>query len=397
MKTNLKSTTLIFLLSSSFFISLITNVTSIGGISVLSEQHPVNLVSFNTFSPKFHNYFNEFKICLGNSNQIYVGGHIAHDQYDSLLLMTDMKGNFLWENLSSIGRIYDIAIDSLGNIYCTGVKFSTTQEILFLKYSKTGEFLWDKTLTAKGDEWGRGISVDSLDNIYIAGYNSSINTDDDEIICAKYNSLGEQQWLREWGKEQHARCFDSTSDNSNNIYLVGFVETPLYWDMCIVKYDSLGNLLWNFTFPYIKGVYTDERLSTITSDKNGNIYVAGDISNRGIFLASFNPDGKNLWNTTRVIDHDKILGVSALVIDFEGNLYIIGNYRPLESGDWQYNDHLYNYLIKYRNGIEQWHYYWKISDFNIIGGIALNQDDIYICGSTGGILYLAKFSESLPL
>ena len=396
MKFYLKTIFTIILLSSSSLICSITYVTSLGGETVLSELKPVNMVSFNTFSPKFHNSFNEFKISIDESNHIYVGGHMQHDQYDSLLLMTDMKGNLLWENLSNNRNIYDIAVDSIGDVYCTGVKYDVTREMYLMKYSNSGEFLWDKTLTGKGHEWGRGVSVDSHDNVYIAGYNSSINTDHSEIICVKYNPLGKQEWLRVWGKDENASCFDCTTDISNNIYLVGYIETFFHNDMCIIKYDSLGNELWNLTFPYKKGVYTDERLWTITADKNENIYVAGDIYNRAIFLAKFDANGKNLWNATWGIDN-KVLGVNQLVIDFEGNLYMIGNYRPFESGDWRNGDHLYNYLVKFKNGIEQWHYYWKISDFNIIGGIALNQDDIYICGSTGGTLYLAKFSKSLPI
>lgn len=395
MKFHLKTIFTIILLSNLFFICSITDVTSLGGEMVLSEEKPVNMVSFNTFSPKFHKYFNNFKISIDKSNHIYVGGHMDHDQYNNLLLMTDMKGNLLWENNTSKGSIYDIAVDSLGNVYCTGVKYDATREIYLMKYSKSGVFLWNKTLTGKGHEWGRGVSVDSLDNVYIAGYNSSINADHDEIICAKYNPLGEQEWLRVWGKDENATCFDCTTDNSNNIYLVGYVETSNDNDMCIVKYDSLGNELWNLTFPYKKLAYTDERLWTITADANGNIFVAGDIYNVAIFIAKFDSNGINLWNATWDIDN-KVLGVEQLIVDSEGNLYMIGNYRPFESGDWRYGDHLYNYLVKFRNGIEQWHYYWKISDFNIGGGIALNQNDIYICGSTGGTLYLAKFSESLP-
>ena len=396
MKFHLKTIFTIILLFNSFLICSIPDVTSLGGEIVLSELEPVNMVSFNTFNPKFHNSFNEFKIIIDESNRIYVGGHMGHDQYDSLLLMTDMEGNLLWENLSSNGIIYDIAVDSLGNVYCTGVKYGATQEIYFLKYSNSGEFLWDKTLPAIGNEWGRCVSVDSLDNVYIAGYNSSIDTDHREIICVKFNPLGEQEWLRAWGKDENARCFDCTTDISNNIYLVGYVESPFDNDMCIVKYNSLGNELWNLTFPYTKLAHTDERLWTITADANGDIYVAGDISNVAIFLAKFDSNGKNLWNATWDINY-KVLGVEQLTVDSQGNLYMIGNYRPFESGDWRYNDHLYSYLVKFKNGIEQWHYYWKISDFNIISGIALNQDDIYICGSTEGTLYIAKFSEALPI
>jgi hypothetical protein len=397
MKIKLKLIFIVILLSNSLFISLLSNVICIEGVTVISKQNPIQLKSIDTFPPSFSRNFNEFELYLDNSNQIVIGGHFSHDQYDSLLLMTDMQGNLLWENLSSIGNIYDFAIDSLGNIYCTGVKYDATHEILFLKYSKTGEFLWDKTLNANGNEWGRCISIDSKDNIYIAGYNSSIDTYEEEMICAKYNASGEQEWLRAWGKDKDAKCLDCTTDISNNFYLAGYLETPLHYDMCIVKYDSLGNEMWNKTFPYKDSIITNERLWTITSDKNGNIYVAGDLENKGIYLASFDSTGINLWNTTRAIYTDKVLGVDDLAIDFEGNVFIIGNYRPYDSGDWRYNDHLYNYIIKYKDGIEQWHYYWKFSDFNLVGGIVLNQEDIYLCGSTEGTLYLAKFSETLPI
>ena len=57
MKFHLKTIFTIILLFNSFLICSIPDVTSLGGEIVLSELEPVNMVSFNTFNPKFLKLF----------------------------------------------------------------------------------------------------------------------------------------------------------------------------------------------------------------------------------------------------------------------------------------------------------------------------------------------------
>ena len=377
----------------SFIILNVGTVNSFGSLSVLSETRPVEMVTSSTYDPQFSRNFNDFKIIIDDQEQVYIGGHISHSIYDSILLGTNLRGGLLWENLSKNGIIYDIDVDHEKNIYCTGIKYvDHNPDIILWKYSSSGTFIWERSINGFGFEWGQGISIDTLNNIYVAGYNSSGG-----MIVAKYNPNGEQEWLIEWGKELNAVCFGCTLDNEDQIYLVGEVEGYLRSDMCILKLDSLGEELWNITFPYVKGVDTEDRLSLAETNDDGNIFVVGDIENQACYVAEFSSEGINIWNMTCVIDTNRVLGASDLIVDSEDNVYIVGTYRPYDFSDGRYDNQAYNFLFKIQNGAEMWRYYWKFSEYDFVGGLALKDGDIYICGSSDGTLYLAKFSELGPI
>ncbi|TFG20691.1 MAG: hypothetical protein EU533_05945 [Promethearchaeota archaeon] len=384
---------LAILFCTSFLIFNVGSVTSIGPEIVLSETRPVRMVKCSSYEPRFNKYFNDFKIIIDSSDQIYIGGQISHDTYDSELLVTDLMGTLMWQNLSRDSQIYDIALDSLGNIYCTGIKYVDifNTDIFLWKFDNSGAFKWERLINGFENEWGRGIAIDSLNNVYVAGYNSS-----EGMIAAKYNPLGEREWLINWGKELDAACLDCTIDGSDNLYLVGTVSDLMGSDMCILKLDSLGGEMWNLTFPLVKGSYSDDRLWNVVSDANNYIYVLGDIFERTIYVAQFDSNGCNLWNTTWMLDN-KVLGVSDLAVDTEENVYVVGNYKPYETSDWRYDNQRFSYLVKFQHGNEKWHYYWKFSEYTRVSSIALNDGEIYVCGSSDGELFLVNFSESVPI
>lgn len=71
----------------------------------------------------------------------------------------------------------DIAIDDSGYVYVTGnsQNYVTTgsTEIATIKYSPDGDSQWVATydrLGGESNEWGKGIAVDSLSNVYVAGH-----------------------------------------------------------------------------------------------------------------------------------------------------------------------------------------------------------------------------------
>src|SRR5690606_3609475 len=76
-----------------------------------------------------------------------------------------------------------IAVDERGNVYTTGyfsgnVAFdpggSATyqaqgQDIFVTKFDAAGNFVWARAIGGTGNDQGRGITVDSLENVYITG------------------------------------------------------------------------------------------------------------------------------------------------------------------------------------------------------------------------------------
>ncbi|KKN19824.1 hypothetical protein LCGC14_0941780 [marine sediment metagenome] len=64
------------------------------------------------------------------------------------------------------------------------------------------------------------MAIDSVDNIYLVGstQNFTVNV---EMCLVKFNSLGQYQWNRTWGVSGFDRGHDIVIDSSDNIYFTG--------------------------------------------------------------------------------------------------------------------------------------------------------------------------------
>jgi hypothetical protein len=104
----------------------------------------------------------------------------------------DSSGNFVWASRMGGGGIWpgdrgrDIAVDSAGNVYTTGMFRGTADfdpgagtyyltsagntEIFVSKLDSNGNFVWASRMGGPNIDRGRGIAVDSAGKVYTTGY-----------------------------------------------------------------------------------------------------------------------------------------------------------------------------------------------------------------------------------
>ena len=120
---------------------------------------------------------------------------------------------------------------------------------------------WTKQLGASSDDWGYGVTIDSLGNIigniYVTGrtgggLDGNTNSGGDDIFLVKYNSSGTKQWTKQLGTSSSEEGNDVTTDSSGNIYVTGYTDGDLdgntnsgNHDIILVKYNSSGTKQWN--------------------------------------------------------------------------------------------------------------------------------------------------------
>ncbi len=182
------------------------------------------------------------------------------------------------------------------------------RDLALAKHSRSGTHLWSKRAGGSGDEFVKGLSVDTNGNVIICGS----FTGSTDLGAGPTNSAGQG-------------------------------------DMFIGKYSSDGSYVWSKTFG---GAYTDSA-NGVTTDADGNIYLAGSFSDAvdfgsGImyaayggtdsFLAKFSPSGSNIWSKRfETFAADYAQGVA---VDTNGAPIVIGYFLGTQidcGGGWLTN------------------------------------------------------------
>lgn len=227
-------------------------------------------------------------IAIGPSGNLYAIGGFG----DVYISKYDSDGNQLWvknfgmTDLSDYG--YAISVDSSGNAYVTGFTYVQempyfTSDALIAKYDSDGNQLWIKWFGTSGADAGLGIAIDSGGNAYVIGNTEGIFPgqtsagENSGTFIAKYDSTGKQIWVRQFPSTYNGEGI--AVDVSGGIYGTGQIliqasKKETESDVIVAKYDSSGNQLWTKQF----GTSGDEMGKRIMVDSAGNVYVTGDVS-----------------------------------------------------------------------------------------------------------------------
>lgn len=214
---------------------------------------------------------------------------------------------------------YSIAVDSLANIFVTGITYSSnlpvqnsgaffqgtygggTADAFILKFDNIGNRLWATYYGGSGHEFPLSICTDKHGNVFTTGitassdfplqnagtfYNSTFNTGSRAYII-KLDNTCHRLWATYFSCD---RINAITTDGKGNMYVTGYahMSTPIqtlnpgggayfkasigsFVDAFIAKFDNPGNLLWS---TYYGGTKEDYGKSVI-ADKSGNVFIAG--------------------------------------------------------------------------------------------------------------------------
>ncbi|MFX1498040.1 MAG: SBBP repeat-containing protein [Promethearchaeota archaeon] len=296
-------------------------------------------------------------VAVDSSGNVYCGGSthsFGAGSTDILLVKYDGNGvqqwNRTWGGVDD-DRSYGVAVDSSGNVYCAGVTSSfgaESSDIVVIKYDGNGVKQWNRTWGGADADYGNGVAVDSLGNVYCGGFTSSFGAGSDDIVVVKYNGMGVQQWNRTWGGADADYDQGVTVDSLGNVYLAG--NTYSFGagssDIVVVKYDGNGVQQWNRTWG---GVNIDSGEGLVV-DSSGNVYLGGYTYSFGVgtidmVLVNYNEDGIQQWNCTwGGGDVDGCLGIA---MDSKGNVYLEGSTYSYGEGNADIALVKYKYLGGY--------------------------------------------------
>jgi gliding motility-associated-like protein len=378
-----------------------------------------------------------------------------------LLLFTSLSQaqNFKWA-FKAGGANHDagkdIAVDTNGNFYVLGYFFGTasfdsagtartlvstgSSDIFLVKYNCARVMQWrvkiGSTATDQGIYQYAGIALDPSGNIYITStfngnciFNStsgsgitlnSTSSSFTDAFLAKYNNQGIVQWAQKIGSTARDEGNMVYADAYGNVFATGsFSGTTTFGsssgtppqltssgstDIYIAKYNASGVAQWAKK----AGGAGEDMGIDITQDKNGNLFVGGNVSCCGVtsvtfgslasfsssgawdaFVAKCDSSGNWLWvNRMSGTGHD---GCPTVGVDPAGNVYAYGGFSGVAtftttsgSSVTQTSSGGYDlYFCKYNNaGVLKWYQKASSSGDDYMSALTIGDDgNIYMLGT----------------
>jgi len=264
------------------------------------------------------------------------------------------------------------------------------------------------TIPARYEEWmhtwGRdgwdhafGLAVDGNGCVYVTGYTAGLGSDQSDVLLLKYDSVGSLLWAKTWSGSDGDAGSALAIDGSGNAYVTGYAGSSEAGpsDVILLKYDPNGNLLYQKTW----GSGAFDYGYALALDGDGNVYITGCTESFGagghdIILLKYDSSGALLLQETWG-GNGNDLG-NALALDRNGNAYIAGWTNSFGAGS---SDII---LLKYSpSGSLLWQKSWGGSEQDHGYALSLDQSgNVFVTGDTaskepsGYDVVLLKYSSS---
>lgn len=259
---------------------------------------------------------------LGNLGSFNAGN------FDAFLTKITANGQIVWSTL--IGTLADdvargVAVDGTEGIYVAGAtrgnlngaNYGQDDAFLVRIDATTGSVEWSRQLGTSSRDYCWGVSTDGDGNAYIAGVTAGdldgTNQGEDDAFLAKYDSLGNLEWIRQLGSDSSDDANAVSVDELGGVYIAGSTrgklgetnDQTISEEAFVAKFDENANHLWTqqFVGP-ITFVTTDAK--GVAADNLGNVYAAGQEGHEGQFLARFN-DNRGDFSRDGLIRGDDFL------------------------------------------------------------------------------------------
>lgn len=260
-----------------------------------------------------------------------VGASFPSGGDNIFLAKFDLNGTCQWllgAGGGSDDHGYDVVTDKLGNIYLTGligmysnpavfgtisIPHPTGDSLGFVaKVSPAGAFQWVKTFQATDGERDNRIAIDTTGNVYVTGGFrgtktfgpvSSTSFGGRDIFVLKFDSSGNQLWLKTNGSVLDDRGNSVTVDIEQDVYITGEFRDRVVFgtdtvnnnggpdgrDIFVAKMRKEdGSWVWAKKAGSNKG---SERGNRIAANKQDLVFVTGQFRGDGAFGAA-----DTLWN-----------------------------------------------------------------------------------------------------
>ena len=178
-----------------------------------------------------------------------------------------ITGARLWTHLvgtTAADEITSVALDAAGNIYVAGTTggalpgFSSVgnDDAFLVKYNSLGQQQWIRQWGTPVGDYASAVAVDGNGQILVAGYtyggmDGNVNTGAVDVFLVKWSGDGTKVWTRQWGTAGNDYGYDVAVDAANAVYVTGNTFGAMHEnvhqgnnDVYLTKHDEAGVRLW---------------------------------------------------------------------------------------------------------------------------------------------------------
>lgn len=237
-------------------------------------------------------------------------------------------GSTIWIRQIPLTNLSAVRVDLSGNVYVTG----GGDDAFVRKYDQNGNVKWTRTFGSTASDFGNGLAVDPVGNIYVAGKTEGALPGQtlfgfSDAFIRKCDPNGNEVWTRQFHLGPTSTFANDSAlaialDSSGNAFVVGYTDRTAgnAQDAFIQKFDTNGNAAWNREW----GVTESENATGVDVDGSGNAYVVNDnLGSPNAFkqFRKYDPAGNVVWSTLL----DANTHPYSVAVDATGNSYITGS------------------------------------------------------------------------
>ncbi|MFO0494592.1 MAG: SBBP repeat-containing protein, partial [Flavobacteriia bacterium] len=284
---------------------------------------------------------------------------------------------------------FNSIVSAGSNSYVGGysVKSGNQRDFYLSKFNSKGDTLWTRTYngSASMDDAIVSMIADSLGNIYVSGFTEEKGTGKD-ICVLKYDAFGKLIWKYIYNNQNAGNDdvpVQISLDGEGNVLLVGSSDQmpgpKTNFNFITLKLDGSGNQLWLKSFDS-SGEFDDVAIGLSVNTKN-EVFVTGNTDNGSdldIVTLKYTSTGSLAW--MKAFNKGKNDRANSLCTD-KGSVYVVGS---TENGkDLDYT------ILKYSfAGAEIWQ-----NGLTFNGAAKGNDEAIAVYTDNAGNLYVAGASD----
>jgi hypothetical protein len=234
------------------------------------------------------------------------------------VMKLNREGQVEW--IRQLGSPFDdqahfVVLDHRGHVYVTGHAdgdldgngpdvHSGHGDPFLVKLDEDGQVQWIRQFGTAGDEFGFGLAVDVLGELYVTGFTSgdmdgdgpATNAGLEDVFLAKFDGVGNTRWVRQIGSPDADDGYAVATDARGYVYVTGVSDGDLDGpgsqthaggsDITALKFDWRGELQWIRQF----GTAGDDYGYGVAADRHDrHLYIGGLVS------GDFDGDGPDVY------------------------------------------------------------------------------------------------------